>query len=59
MIDKVFDCLNSMSATNYGKPERAPYRNVSDKRFEVILKNILFYDYNYWAFPEKVRDVQD
>ena len=41
MIDKVFDCLNSMTATNYGKPERAPYRNVNDKRFVVILKNIV------------------
>lgn len=36
-FDKLFDCLNGMSSSNYGKPERAPYRKIDDSRFKVVL----------------------
>ena len=35
LFDRAFDCLNVMSQKR-DKPDRMPYRNVNDPRFEVI-----------------------
>ena len=35
LFDRTFDCLNVMSRKGGGKPDRQPYYEVNDPRFEV------------------------